>query len=69
MFFEQGFMALRKLLFVVLCMILNAVANADLTILNPGFEYPDVSGYEYEPNGTDWSHSSHGFVLADSDSA
>ena len=39
------------------------------TILNPSFEYPNISGYVYEPSGTDWSHSGGGFVIADSGSA
>ena len=37
-------------------------------VLNPGFESPDVSGYEYRPSGSNWS-GVNGFVIADDGSA
>jgi len=37
-------------------------------VLNDNFEYPDVSGYQYSPSGSDWSYSGN-FIIADSGSA
>jgi len=40
----------------------------EVVVLNPGWEYPDITGYQYSPSGSDWSYTGS-YVIADSGSA